>query len=303
MKDKKKLIENYIAKQLKEGVRTTKERLPLRWLTSAIGLSPQSWKRPEKLVLSAEDLVWKQRIIDVLADDAPCYGYRKVAKALKRQGFTINKKKVARIMRLTSLAQKRRKRTVRTTDSRHLLPTYPNLVRDIVPRFPNHIWAADSTYVRLTKGFCYVAIVLDVFTRKVVGFAVDEHMETALVVEALAMALTKGTPLYHHSDRGGQYCSKEYTGKLTARKVNISMADTGVSVDNPYAESFNRTLKVEEVYLRDYETIRDAKPSIGRFIERVYNEKRLHASLGYVPPSEFEAVWLQNNTQQVLLTA
>jgi putative transposase len=264
-------------------------------------MSPKSWKAPQKPVLSADDLAWKAQIIDILADDAPCYGYRKVAGAFKRKGVRINRKKVARIMRLTGLAQKRRKRTIKTTDSRHALPTYPNLVKDIVPAFPHHIWISDITCVRLAKGFCYVAIVRDVFTRKVVGFAVMETMETVLVTTALTMALEHGTPMYHHSDRGGQYCSHDYTGMLKAHDVAISMAETGVSVDNPFAESFNKTLKVEEVYLSDYRTIEDARTSITRFIERVYNEKRLHASLGYVPPAEFEAAWLRENQSSVPL--
>jgi putative transposase len=257
-------------------------------------------KTPEKPVLSTEDLVWKEKIVSILTE-FPCYGYRKITKALHRQGYTINKKKVARIMQAGGLAQKRRKYGVKTTNSRHNLPTYPNCIKGVVPSFPHHIWVADITYVRLARGFCYVAIVLDVFTRKVVGWAVLETMATLLVTSALEMALTKGTPTYHHSDRGGQYCSSEYTGMLKSRGITISMAATGVSVDNPHAESFNKTLKVEEVYLSDYETIDDAAPSIERFIERVYNEKRLHASLGYLPPAEFEELWLRTKESHVLL--
>jgi putative transposase len=150
-------------------------------------------------------------------------------------------------------------------------------------------------FKRLAKGFCYVAILLDVFTKKVVGWGVELHMETSLVVAALKLALEGGCPEYHHSDRGGQYCSYEYTNLLKENGVKISMADTGVSVDNPYAESFNRTLKVEEVYLSDYDTIVDAKESMKRFIEEMYNKKRLHSSLGYKPPEEFETEWLKEN--------
>jgi transposase InsO family protein len=130
-----------------------------------------------------------------------------------------------------------------------------------------------GSFVRLAKGFCYVAIILDVFTKKVVGWSVELHMETSLVVDALNLALCGGTPEYHHSDRGGQYCSFEYTGMLKENEVKISMADTGVSVDNPYAEAFNRTLKVEEVYLADYDMITDARASLKHFIEVVYNKK------------------------------
>lgn len=217
----------------------------------------------------------------------------RVSKELKRKGNAINHKKAERLMKKYGLFQKRRKYKPKTTDSRHVLPIYPNLVKDIAADHPKHIWVADITYVRLPKGFCYVAIILDVFTKKIVGWAIDIHMEKSLVIEALNLALLGGAPEYHHSDRGGQYCSYEYTDLLKENSVLVSMADTGVSVDNPYAESWNRTLKVEEVYLSDYETINDARRSIKRFIEEVYNKKRLHSSLGYKPPEEFEKEWYE----------
>jgi putative transposase len=214
-----------------------------------------------------------------------------VTPALKRHGTHVNKKRVQRVMREHGLAQKRRKRFTKTTDSRHRLPTYPNLVSGITPSYPCQVWASDITYVRLAQGFCYVALIVDTFTRKVVGWAVDTHMETSLVMEALTMALAHGAPAYHHSDRGGQYCAHEYIAQLTEHGVQISMADAGMSVDNPYAESLNRTLKVEEVYLKEYHTINDARSALSHFIEVVYNTKRLHSSIGYVPPAEFEAAW------------
>jgi putative transposase len=155
----------------------------------------------------------------------------------------------------TGLKQKKRTFKPRTTNSRHTLRVFPNLVKEIIPSYPHHVWVTDITYVQLPNGFCYVAIVLDVYTRKVAGWSIALHMEKELVIEALEMALKVGTPMYHHSDRGGQYCATEYVKLLEGVGAKISMADTGVSVDNPFAESFNKTLKVEEVYLKNYQNL------------------------------------------------
>lgn len=266
----------------------------------AIGLSPKCFIERDETEHKEEDRTWKDKIETILLE-FPYYGSVRVAKELKRKGFIVNKKRIARIMKEGGLAQKRRRCWTKTTDSRHLLPIYPNLVKDIIANHPKHIWVADITYVRLAKGFCYVAIILDVFTKKVVGWSVELHMEASLVLDALLLALEGGAPEYHHSDRGGQYCSYDYTNLLKENGVKISMADTGVSVDNPYAESFNRTLKVEEVYLADYETIVDAKESIKRFIEIMYNKKRLHSSIGYKPPEEFEEEWLKQNKNRDIM--
>lgn len=268
---------------------------PLAWYMEATSLSPKCWKKKEE-VPDAEVAIWKPRIEDILRE-MPCYGYRKVTKELVRQGYTINHKKVMRIMEVTGLKQKKRTFKPRTTDSRHKMRTFPNLVAGIIASFPNHIWVGDITYVKLAGGFCYVAIVLDVFTKKVVGWSIASHMEESLVLEALAVALKTGTPVFHHSDRGGQYCGNEYTQMLEANTVQISMAATGVSVDNPFAESFNRTLKVEEVYLYRYETLAEARTSIANFIKN-YHEKRIHQSLDYVTPSEFCTGWIMRNSKQ-----
>jgi len=196
------------------------------------------------------------------------------------------------------LKQKRRYYKPRTTDSRHKMRVFPNLIKVIVPCFPHHVWVGDITYVRLPGGFCYAAILLDLFTRKVVGYAVALSMDARLVHAALDMALLSGVSRFHHSDRGGQYCEKEYVARLEKLGTKISMAETGVSVDNPFAESFNRTLKVEEVYLRDYQNLEEAKCSVGDFIEKIYNAKRLHSSLGYLPPIEFEELWKSRQLQK-----
>lgn len=263
-------------------------------------MSPKGYLEKDEPESKEEDKIWKERIEAVLVD-FPYYGSVRVAKELNRRGYSVNKKRIARIMKETGLAQKRRRSWTKTTNSRHLLPVYPNLVKDIIADHPKHIWVADITYVRLAKGFCYVAIILDVFTKKIVGWSVELHMETSLVIEALELAFEGGAPEYHHSDRGGQYCSYEYTNLLKTNGVKVSMADTGVSVDNPYAESWNRTFKVEEVYLADYETIDDAKESMKHFIEVVYNKKRLHSSIGYKPPEEFEEEWLKQNMNRDIM--
>jgi transposase InsO family protein len=271
-------------------------RLAFSRAALALGLSRKN-RHEQETSQNGGDVAWKKRIESVL-EEFPCYGYRRVTASLKRAGETVNKKKIMRIMEETGLKQKRRKYKPKTTDSRHKMRVFPNLVKTLVPSFPHHIWVGDITYVRLPGGFCYVAILLDLFTRKVVGYAVAMSMDASLVHRALEMALQEGTPGFHHTDRGGQYCEKEYVARLEKLNVKISMADTGISVDNPFAESFNRTLKVEEVYLRDYQNLEEAQQSIGDFIEKVYNAKRLHSSLGYMPPIEFEELWKSRRLQK-----
>jgi putative transposase len=187
---------------------------------------------------------------------------------------------------------KRRKIKSWTTDSNHDLRTFPNLIKNTVSIAPNQIWASDITYIRLLKGFCYLAAIIDIFTKQIRGWAIGLSLEAELAIKALDLALEKGTPEIHHSDQGVQYCSAEYVMRLESREIKISMSDTGEPTQNAFAESFFRTLKVEEVYLKEYETLDDAKRSIQRFIEIVYTKKRLHQSLGYLPPEKFEMKFL-----------
>jgi len=185
----------------------------------------------------------------------------------------------------------RRRAFVVTTDSRHNLPIYPNLAREIKPTARNQLWVADITYIRLRTEFVYLAVVLDAFSRRVIGWALGRTLEAELAVAALRMALIERQPspgLVHHSDRGVQYASEDYTGMLKQHSATISMSRKGNPYDNAACESFMKTLKYEEVYRNEYRDFHDAGASIGEFIERVYNQKRLHSALGYLPPAEFE---------------
>jgi putative transposase len=234
--------------------------------------------------------------IEAIVLEFPGYGYRRVTKQLEREGFGVNHKRVLRIMRQESLLCQLRHRWVRTTDSEHGLRIYPNLLAHAGWRALSGVdqaWVADITYIRLAEGFAYLAAVLDAYSRRVVGWCLSRRIDAALTVAALEMALAARQPApdwIHHSDQGVQYACRDYVTLLEGAQARISMSAKGTPRDNAQAESFMRTLKHEEVYLHDYQTFEEAEPSIGRFIERVYNEKRLHSSLGYRPPSEFETL-------------
>jgi putative transposase len=219
----------------------------------------------------------------------PAYGYRRITAELQRRGFDVNHKRVLRLMREDNLLCLRRRSFVVTTDSCHNLPVYPNLAREMRPAAVNQLWVADITYIRLRTEFVYLAVVLDAYSRRVIGWALGRTLEAKLAVSALRMAIDQRKPaagLVHHSDRGVQYASTEYTGLLKQYQAKISMSRRG----NPNAacESFMKTLKYEEVYRNEYRDLSDALASIGEFIEQVYNQTRLHSALGYVPPVELE---------------
>jgi putative transposase len=226
-----------------------------------------------------------------VALEFPAYGYRRITFELNRRGFAVNHKRVLRLMRQDNLLCLRHKSFVVTTDSRHNLPVYPNLARDIIPDGVNQLWRADITYIRLRNEFVYLAVVLDAYSRRVIGWALGRTLEAGLAVSALTMALRQRRPapgLVHHSDRGVQYASYEYTDLLKQNGVQISMSRKGNPYDNAACESFMKTLKYEEVYRSEYRDLVDAYAQIGEFLERVYNQQRLHSALGYVPPAEFE---------------
>jgi putative transposase len=220
----------------------------------------------------------------------PAYGYRRITAALRPQRV-VNHKRVLRIMRQDNLLCLRRKRFVLTTDSNHHLGVYPNLAKDLRLTGLNQLWVADITYIRLSHEFVYLAVILDAFSRRVLGWNLGRTLESSLAVEALRKAFRRGRVepgLVHHSDRGVQYASSEYTDLLLGRQIRISMSRRANPYDNAKAESFMKTLKCEEVYRSDYRDLADARSQIGRFIDSVYNRERLHSALGYRSPIAFE---------------
>jgi transposase InsO family protein len=234
------------------------------------------------------------------------YGYRRVAKHFHRQGKRVNHKRVLRLMRENGLTKKPRRRFVRTTDSRHGYRVYPNLIKGMDVVRPNQVWVSDITYVRLPSEFVYLAAILDKYSRKAVGYALSANVDSLLTLEALEMAIADRNPTLgciHHSDRGVQYASDDYIARLEQCGFRISMSRKGNPYDNAEIESFFKTLKCEEVYLWEYRTLEDARIRIESFIKAVYNKKRLHSSLGYVPPEEFEMLHARKvENRQTILT-
>ncbi len=258
------------------------------------GVSPSAFYRwrHERREASQGDALLEE--IQAVLTEFPAYGYRRVTKELHRRGHAVNKKCIQRLMHVHHLQRKQKRRFVRTTDSVHSLPVYPNLISGMRPARPNHLWAADITYVRLLHGFVYVAVILDLFSRKVIGWALSGSLQAQLALNALGNALhTRPVRpgLVHHSDRGVQYASEEYVSLLRKHGIQISMSRKGNPYDNATVESFMKTLKTEEVYLNEYDNEIDARMNIGAFIETMYNHKRLHSSLGYCSPDEFEAFY------------
>lgn len=221
----------------------------------------------------------------------PAYGYRRVHAELVRQGWKVNHKRVLRLMRNDNLLCVRRRKFLFTTDSRHGLPIYPNLAEGLVVTSIDQLWVADITYIRLQREFVYLAVLLDAFSRRCLGWALQRSLEAILALKALRMALQYRRPkpgLVHHSDRGVQYASRDYTAELQQHGIRISMSRTASPYDNAQAESFMKTLKYEEVYRTEYRSLEDARTSIGEFLDKIYNRERLHSALAYRPPLEFE---------------
>jgi transposase InsO family protein len=235
--------------------------------------------------------------IERIVLDFPGYGYRRVTHALARAGWgPINHKRVLHAMREESLLCQLKRRFIVTTDSAHGYRTYPNLLKGATLDQLDQAWVADITYIRLPTAFVYLACLLDAYSRRCIGWKLSRQIDTRLTLAALEMAIERRAPhhgLIHHSDRGVQYASTEYVGRLEEIGARVSMSATGNPYDNAKAESFFKTLKREEVYLKEYQTFADAEANLGQFIEDVYNTKRLHSSLGYLPPAEFEASYTQ----------
>lgn len=250
--------------------------------------------------------------IEKLIMNFPRYGYRMVTKQLKKDGFmirrkSVNHKRILRIMQENNLLCEIKKSFINTTDSNHTFLKYPNILKKekIEVVHLDQVWVSDFTYIRLPEGFCYLAVVMDAFSRKVIGYCLSKDMDTKLVVTALQMALRErritntNQTIIHHSDQGVQYCSHEYIDLLKSHGIRISMSNLGSPWQNGKAESFFKTLKTNEVYLKDYQNMYEAKANLFKFIDDVYNAKRLHSSLGYVSPNEFEEQLLTTKSDQV----
>lgn len=275
---------------------------PLSGLCAALGVN-RSWfyTRSSQTPKGDDDEEDEETValrgrIEEIVLEMPGYGYRRVTEQLHREGWTreraVNHKRVLRIMGEEALLCRLKKRLVLTTDSAHAYPTYPNLIKGAQITRLNQVWQADITYIRLPGGFCYLAAILDAFSRFCVGWHLSRDITAKLTLAALERALAERRPsagLIHHSDRGVQYVSGEYVARLTKAEAQISMSAKGNPYDNAKAESFFKTLKREEVYLKEYRNFAEAQSNLGPFIEAVYNQKRLHSSLGYLPPAEFEA--------------
>jgi putative transposase len=233
-----------------------------------------------------------RELIQRICLESRCYGSRRVVGELRKRGRIVNRKKVIGLMQADNLLCLRKRRFVCTTDSRHTYAVYPNLTHDWKPNQINQLWVADITYIRLRESFLYLAVILDAYSRKVIGWALDDNLRAQLAIQALEHALAErpvSASLIHHSDRGVQYCSSEYVELLRSKGIRISMSRTGNPYDNAMAESFMRTLKCEEVYLHNYRDREDALQHIQQFLESIYNCQRLHSSLGYVTPAAYEA--------------
>jgi putative transposase len=269
------------------------KQIPISRFCPILEISRDSYYKWKKRGSSITDPSLRKEIQGI-ALEFPFYGYRRITKELHRREIIVNHKRVLDIMKEDNLlCQKKKVFKPVTTQSDHDLETYPNLLYDLKVTGLNQLWVADITYIRLIDEFIYLASILDIFSRKCIGWDISREIDTILTLNALKIALKDRknigfANLIHHSDQGVQYASGEYVKTLKELNIRISMSRKGNPYDNAYAESFNKTLKVEEVYIKEYETFEDAYRNIKHFIELVYNKKRLHSSLGYIPPNEYE---------------
>jgi transposase InsO family protein len=262
-------------------------------LCNLLGCSRSSYYYQPKL---QDEKEVKSAIEDVVAE-WPTYGYRRVTKQLHRQGWDVNKKRVHRLMRKMGLLVKTKRKTRKTTNSEHDFPRYPNLVQNLEVGHPDQVWVSDITYIRLRDEFVYLAVIMDVFTRSIRGWHLGRSLDQTLTLIALDRALAGHRPEIHHSDQGIQYAAAAYIQMLRAVDAEVSMAEIGEAWQNGYAERLIRTIKEEEVDLSEYECYTDAVSQLGRFLNDVYMHKRIHSSLGYLTPAEFEEQWRRGREQ------
>ncbi len=270
---------------------------PIRVLCPLLGVPRSSVYYRAQPAPDAEAM-FKTALLD-LAGEWPTYGYRRLTAMLRREGWPVNGKRVRRWMDELHLHGAAPPRTRRTTSSHHAFPRYPNLVPTLEITGPNEVWVADITYIRLRQEFVYLAVLLDVFTRAIRGWHLSRSLDQGLTLAALERALLVAVPRIHHSDQGLQYAATAYVERLTRLGVRLSMAAVGQAWENGYAERVIRTIKEEEVDLSDYQDFADAKAHMRRFLDDVYNVKRIHSALGYLTPQEFEDQW---RTQQAQAT-
>jgi len=278
-----------------QHVRADGLAIPVERACGLLGL-PRSLYYYEPRKVAGSQVAEAERLRDAIERIAlafPGYGDRRVTAQLHRDGWDVNHKRVLRVMRQECLLCQLQKRWVPTTDSAHGLRVYPNLLKGMRIEGLNRAWSADITYARLPESFAYLAAILDAYSRKVVGWCLSRSLDAGVVLKALERALQQRHPepgWIHHSDRGVQYACREYVERLEAAQARISMSAKGCPRENAQAESFFRTLKMEEVYLQDYQSFREAEAALGHFLEAVTNQKRLHSALGYRPPDEYEAL-------------
>ena len=263
---------------------------PIQVICDVIGYSRSRYYYRSTAAKQLPEEALKKAIIDV-AGRHPTYGYRRITKQLQREGWAVNHKRISRLMGELGLLAKKRTRRKRTTNSVHSYKRYPNLVKELVVEHPEQVWVGDITYIRLKEEFVYLAVLMDVFTRSIRGWHLDRTMEKQLTITALEKGLKQYIPEVHHSDQGVQYAANDYVEILEQNHIAISMAGVGKAYENGYAERLMRTIKEEEVDLSDYRNFKEVYERIEEFLEEVYMKKRIHSSLGYLTPSEFEEKW------------
>jgi transposase InsO family protein len=284
-----------MVQELSEG-----QGYPVELVCDLLGLPRSTYYYTSKRV---EDSAVVKAVGEIVGQ-YPTYGKRRVTQQLRRPPYqrVVNHKRVQRVMRQAGLLQPVVRKKFRTTNSQHPYPRYPNRVKNLVVDHPDQVWVADITYIRLKDSFVFLAVVMDVFTRTIRGWSMSRWLDASVSVEALQMGLREHRPEIHHSDQGIQYAAREYTSLLAAQQVQISNAAVGQPRENGFAERLMRTIKEEEVDLSDYRDFADAQGQIGRFLEDVYNLKRIHSSLGYLTPVEFEFAYRLAQTQPAQTT-